>query len=131
MKAISLKQPWATMIANEEKTVETRTWPTRYRGDILIVSSKNPKIDGLPAGQALCVVELVDCRPMKKEDEQAAQCHWYNGAWAWVIRNRRPVVPVHIRGTLGIYQVDDTQIEADCFNCNGCTKGCDADGRCF
>ena len=131
MKAISVRQPWASMIANGTKTIETRTWPTKYKGDILIVSSKNPKIDNLPAGKALCVVEITDCRPMKKEDEKAAECRWYNGAWAWELSNVRPVEPVSIKGTLGIYEVDDSEILADCLNCNGCQKGCNLLGLCF
>ena len=134
MKAISLKQPWASMIANGSKTIETRTWPTKYRGDLLIVASRRPIINGLPTGQALCVVELFDCRPMKKEDEQAACCKMYEygiGGFAWVLKNLRPVVPVDIRGTLGIYEVADELIEADCFNCNGCQDGCEVDGTCF
>ena len=110
MKAISVKQPWAAMIADGSKTIETRTWPTKYRGDLLIVSSARPVMEGLPAGKALCIVELADCRPMTRADEQAAQCRWYNGAFAWVLENIRPVSQVHIRGALGIYEVEDELI---------------------
>ena len=69
MKAISVRQPWASMIAQRMKTIETRVWPTKYRGDLLIVSSKKSEIDNLPVGQALCVVKLVDCRPMELPDD--------------------------------------------------------------
>lgn len=131
MKALSVRQPWATMIAEGSKTIETRTWGTDYRGDLLIVSSKRPQIDDLPTGQALCVVELVDCRPMTVADESRARCKWYDGAWAWVLSNKRPVEPVNIRGRLGIYEVDEVQIAADCFNCNGKAGGCEIDGLCF
>lgn len=108
MKAISLKQPWANLIAEGKKTIETRTWPTKYRGDILIVSSKSPPIE--PAGCAVAVVTIVDCRPMTKEDEEAACCALYPGAWAWVIENIRKVEkPFPVRGMLGIYEVDDVK----------------------
>lgn len=40
MKALNVKQPWAWLIASGKKTIETRTWSTKYRGPILIVSSK-------------------------------------------------------------------------------------------
>ena len=56
MKALSVKQPWANMIASGEKTIETRTWMTSYRGQVLIVSSKQPRIK--PAGCAVAVVTL-------------------------------------------------------------------------
>ena len=32
LKALSLKQPWANMIAAGEKTIETRRWPTDWGG---------------------------------------------------------------------------------------------------
>lgn len=106
MKAISLKQPWASMIAREEKTIETRTWPTKYRGDLLIVASKYPKFPGLPHGKAVCIVELVDCRPMTKADEQAARCEIFPRAFAWLLDNIRPIEPFDVRGQLGFYEVD-------------------------
>lgn len=103
MKAISLKQPWANLIAEGKKTIETRTWPTKHRGDLLIVSSKKSNIP--PAGFAVCVVRVADCRPMTKEDETAACCELYPGAWAWILEDIRPIQPYPVKGQLGIYQV--------------------------
>ncbi len=40
MKAITIKQPWATLIALGEKRFETRSWQTKYRGPIAIHASK-------------------------------------------------------------------------------------------
>lgn len=46
MKAISLWQPWASLVAFGEKKVETRCWTTKYRGSIAIASTKQePKWD--------------------------------------------------------------------------------------
>jgi len=131
MKAISVRQPWASMIARGTKTIETQTWPTKYRGDLLIVSSKKPKIDNLPTGQGLCVVKLVECRPMVFSDVSAAGCKLYHGAWAWVLEDVRPVEYFAVRGTFGIYEADDDLIVADCRNCNGRAGGCEVDGMCF
>jgi len=105
MKAISLKQPWASLIANGKKTIETRTWPTKYRGDLLICASKQPRLDGYPSGCALCIVTVIDCRPMTKADEQAACCELYQGAWSWPLSNIRPIVPFGVKGSLGFYEV--------------------------
>jgi len=41
MKAISLWQPYGTLIAIEAKHYETRSWSTSYRGPILIHAAKN------------------------------------------------------------------------------------------
>lgn len=40
MKAISLWQPWATLMALGEKLYETRSWPTDERGQVLIYATK-------------------------------------------------------------------------------------------
>lgn len=40
MKVISIIQPWATLIAMGEKKFETRSWSTKYRGELAIHSSK-------------------------------------------------------------------------------------------
>lgn len=53
MKALSLWQPWATLIALKAKQIETRSWSTSYRGTLAIHASKN-----MPAeAKALCDVE--------------------------------------------------------------------------
>ncbi len=40
MKAISIHQPWASLITLGEKRFETRSWRPHYRGRILIHASK-------------------------------------------------------------------------------------------
>jgi hypothetical protein len=51
MKALTLWQPWATLIANGTKTIETRSWSTSYRGPLAIhaAAAIPPGMDG-PAG---------------------------------------------------------------------------------
>lgn len=103
MKALSVKQPWANLIANGEKTIETRLWATDYRGPLLIVSSKMPKIH--PAGYALAIADLVECRPMTRLDEVAARCNLYRGAYSWVFMNVRRIPIFPVRGQLGLYDI--------------------------
>lgn len=53
MKALSLTQPWATLVAIGAKQFETRSWSTNYRGPLYIHASK-----GFPAEcRRLCYVE--------------------------------------------------------------------------
>jgi hypothetical protein len=40
--ALSVKQPWAALLALGVKTVEVRTWPTSRRGPVLIHAAKVP-----------------------------------------------------------------------------------------
>lgn len=42
-KALTIIQPWATLIASGHKKNETRGWKTNYRGEILIHAGKNEK----------------------------------------------------------------------------------------
>lgn len=127
MKALSLKQPWAGLIADGQKTIETRIWPTDYRGDLLICASLNvdkfmmDEFTNLFSegnllelfaikGHALCVVELYDCQIMIKEHEAAAMCDVYGeGRWkakSFFLRNIRRIKPFPVKGQLGIFDVD-------------------------
>lgn len=40
MKAITIREPWATLMAIGAKQIETRSWPTNYRGPIAIHAAK-------------------------------------------------------------------------------------------
>jgi len=103
MKALSIKQPWANLIASGFKTIETRKWKTKHRGQLLIVSSKLPDIE--PFGKAIAVCDVVDCQPMTLEDELYALCDWYDGAFSWKLENIKPIVPFEVRGKPGMYTV--------------------------
>ncbi|MFD3274597.1 2-oxoglutarate dehydrogenase E1 [Paenibacillus dendritiformis] len=80
MKAITIHQPWATLIALEEKENETRGWSTRYRGPIAIHAGKHIDrdacetepikstlekhgytADNLPTGAVLAIANLREC----------------------------------------------------------------------
>ena len=49
MKAISLWQPWASLIMTRGKTYETRSWATNYRGPLVICAAKG----GLPKAELI------------------------------------------------------------------------------
>ena len=40
MKALTIKQPWATLIIQGDKRFEFRSWQTKYRGELLIHAGK-------------------------------------------------------------------------------------------
>ncbi len=82
MKALSVQQPWAE----------------------LIVSCKHPNV--WATGCAVAVVNLVDCRPMTRADEEAALRDRWSGGKAWVLENPQRVKPVPVTGKKGVYDVD-------------------------
>ena len=50
MKALTMTQPWATLVAIGENSIETRSWSTKHRGPLAIHAAK-----GFPAdARALC-----------------------------------------------------------------------------
>ncbi|MHA6530215.1 ASCH domain-containing protein [Paenibacillus sp. BAC0078] len=80
MKAITILQPWATLIATGEKKFETRSWPTKYRGELAIHAGKKVDLDAcrepeisaalarhgytaynLPTGAVVATARLADC----------------------------------------------------------------------
>lgn len=93
MKALSVRQRYASQIASGEKTIEYRSWETRHRGSLLIVSTKHPHFEDVPCGYAIAVVQLVDCH-------QASE-----GVWEWVLAHPKPITPFRVKGHLGIYEV--------------------------
>src|SRR6266446_3685372 len=56
MYALSLKQPWATLVVTGLKTIEVRSWPTARRGPILIHAARVP--DHRPGAWAKLPLEL-------------------------------------------------------------------------
>src|SRR5438093_766571 len=61
--ALSLKQPWATLLVHGRKTIEVRRWPTARRGRILIhaarVSDLRPESWALVPAELRAAAQLV------------------------------------------------------------------------
>ena len=77
MKVITIKQPFASLIAEGIKEYEFRTWKTKYRGEILIHAGKSIDKKAIkkfekynldyPTGCIIAKVSLTDC--IKIDDE--------------------------------------------------------------
>lgn len=117
MKALSLKQPWLSWVIQGRKTLETRTWTTKHRGQILLCASRSvdweawalhstDTDDMKPVGQALAVGQLVDCRKMTPADEPLALCPWDDRRYVWVLEDVFKIDPFPVKGMLGLFTVD-------------------------
>lgn len=119
MKAISIKQPWAGLIANGKKTIETRTWNTSYRGPLLICAGKTideplakylKQMNGFdtagPLGMAVAIVELAATGIMHQVHEAAALCEARPGLFAWRLDAVQRIQHFPVRGRLGLFDVD-------------------------
>ena len=105
MKAISLKEPWASLVLEGRKTIETRVWRTNYRGKLLLCASKDPKSE--ISSRAFATAELVDISPMVKADEKEACCKVYEGAYAWILSDITEIKQFGVKGSLGLFNVDN------------------------
>lgn len=128
MKVLSLTEPFATLIKEKKKVIETRSWKTNYRGELYIHASATsiPKdwkddnefmalVDNIPLnfGNIICKCKLVDCiymtkeyvENMKKNNYQEYICGKYEeGRYAWILENIIPLEnPIKAKGQLNIW----------------------------
>jgi len=110
-KAITIKQPYASLIMAGIKDVENRTWPTSHRGTLVIHAGKGIVREAMdehghlvaqyPAGAIIGTVELVDCVTDSASD-WAMEGHYH-----WILANPRPCAPVPADGKLSLWPVSD------------------------
>ena len=133
MKAITLTQPWATLIAIGAKRIETRSWRTNYRGPLAIHASKAlPAYQfrsvleahgfhgfyDLPFGNIVATCELIDCVQITPDNVPPAPEFYYGdytaGRWAWHLSNVIALAkPIPAKGSLGLWEwVDAERVEA-------------------
>jgi len=112
MKTLCVRPEWAMPITVGMKTVECRTWRTKYRGDLLICSSAR-KTDGCVCGSGLCVVSLDSIEPFTKKHLFSAVMEaddMPDDAYAWILTNCRMVEPFPVKGRLNLFEVPDEDI---------------------
>ena len=127
MKVLTIKEPFATLIKNKIKYIETRSWKTNYRGELYIHAgiakltsdvkkrkdlSKLYNEESLNFGYIICKCNLIDCIYMTKEFIEQEKYKDYNnfiaaryeiGRYAWVLDNIEPIFPIPAKGQLGIW----------------------------
>ncbi len=127
MKVLTLKEPFATLIKNKVKYIETRSWKTNYRGEIYIhagISKISKEVKERPGlsklynesdlnyGYIICKCNLVDCIYMTEEFIKRTKeenldnfiaGHYEIGRYAWVLDNVEIIKPIKAKGQLGIW----------------------------
>lgn len=129
MKVLTIKQPFATLIAEGYKTYEFRTWKTKYRGDILIhagkgidkVAMKRYKHLNLeyPSGKIIAKATITDCIPITdqmKEYLKEKDSLVYYGAiiksshdkmdYGFKLENIEKIEPIDAVGKLSFWEID-------------------------
>ena len=126
MKALTIKEPWASLIIEGYKKYEFRSWKTNYRGKILIHAGmsiekemlerfKNYDID-VQKGMIIGEAELVDCikvtlefqNELMKIDKTVYGRSNHAEDYAWKLEN---VVkydkPIPAKGQLGLWNYEN------------------------
>lgn len=129
MKVISIKEPFATLIMNKTKKIETRSWKTNYRGELFIHACGKTMakefftndnvlnlIQGLDMnyGNIICKGTLVDCVYMDeqfiekiKQNPVEYECGLYEvGRYAWIFEDIKPIYKIPAKGKLNIWNFD-------------------------
>ena len=105
MKALSIKDPWASLIVEGKKTIELRTWRTNYRGPVLIHRSGK-------GGGIIGVMEIVDVVEIESKDRFRSLRHKHHAPdtfyreklYGWILQNARPMEFVPCKGRLGLWE---------------------------
>ena len=129
MKVITIKQPFASLIASGLKEYEFRTWRTKYRGEILIHAGLGVDKKAMekfkhlnleyPKGCIIAKVNLADCikiddnaRKMLKEKNELVYSNIientdWNG-YGFRLENVEKIIPINIKGKLSLWEIDDS-----------------------
>ena len=129
IRALSWKQPYASLMLHGK--VETRSWNTKYRGLVLICSSKRDyKLDEVlrisgkkqlgrilnvfelhgyeqPSGMAIAIGELVNVKEMTPWDEDDCYVDWQPNLWCHVYSNVQAIEPFPWKGSQGWRILDE------------------------
>lgn len=78
---------YASWLADQLKTIETRNREFKYRGDLVICCGQKSVTRN--AGLALCIVNFYDAVKMTQEHEEAAKVKKYPNAVAMLLKDWR------------------------------------------
>lgn len=133
MKALSIKNPMATLVVQGTKTIEIRSFKTKYRGKLAICSSQNPikdtsiyhpyfdhwsycrdytaALDGFILG-TVDLVEVVPFESFSQEMEAMVDIETIKANmgdkkyYGWVLENSKELdLPIPIKGKLGVFEL--------------------------
>jgi len=125
MKAITIKQPWASLIVNGYKKYEFRSWKTNYRGELYIHAGKGIDKEGMkrveslnlkyPKSRIIGKVIIEDCIELndKVNNEINVKNEIVYGkdinrkGYAWVIKESELLnIEKEINGKLGLWNIE-------------------------
>ena len=129
MKVISIKQPYASLIAYGYKKYEFRTWKTNYRGQIYIHATKNIDKQAMEkykdlnldykTGCIIATANLSNCLEINDEFRNYIRPknvypYIYNSVlnndknkYAFEMTKIKVIKPIYINGQLGLWNYEE------------------------
>jgi hypothetical protein len=138
MKALTISQPFASLIADGEKWIENRSWYTSYRGPLAIHAGKGTQYltkKELAEHQTGCIVAVArlaacfmrsEIRKMDSLSEfrkkripgtnrfwSEAENHKHaEGPWCWILEDVEAIEPIQVKGAQNLWVVPSEILEA-------------------
>ena len=126
MKVLTIKQPWATLIMQQDKRFEFRNWKTKYRGELLIHAGKGIDKQAMerlkkyipeemPYGKILGKVTLVECIEMSpefkemllKENKDIYTESSFKSKYGWELKDVQVFEdPIEAKGKLSLWEYE-------------------------
>lgn len=127
MKVLTIKQPFATLIAEGLKVYEFRTWKTKYQGDLLIHAGLGidkkamKKFEHLgldyPNGCIIAKCSLTDCVSVDENVREMLQeknplvygnviKHTEWNGYGFKLENVKKIKPINIKGKLSLWDYE-------------------------
>lgn len=127
MKTITVKQPYASLIAAGIKKYEFRTWNSKYRGKLLIHAGKGIDKKAMekfkdynleyPAGCIIAICDMVDCvkiddearKMLLKENELVygkTACDKNFDGYGFKLENVKKIESIPVKGALSFWEYD-------------------------
>lgn len=134
MLALSIRQPWASLILMAGKNIENRNWPTKYRGRILIHAAKGMTRAEYEDAMNFAI-PVINAYPRNADAERkstlrdmgfafkdlprggiigsvqivdcvsSSESPWFMGEFGFVLRDPRPIPFTPWKGQLGLFDV--------------------------
>lgn len=133
MKALTIIQPWASLIAIGAKKIETRSWHTSYRGPLAIHAAKGlplnaralcsetpfmeylgdhyMSVNDLPRGMVIAICQLVACTltslafEERLTDQERCFGNYSPGRFGWILEDVKPLAePIPAKGALSLWE---------------------------
>ena len=133
IRALSVTQPWATVIISKGKNVENRQWNTKLRGYIAIHASQKKDLNGFeylldkygiklniketPYGSIVGLAEIINV--ITKKDVTKNTKKWFEGEYGFVLKNVIILKkPVSAKGALGFWRLKGRALHAVLYQLN-------------